>query len=84
MNTVNRNSTRLLTQPRRGLRREEAAIYVGVSARKFDEWVARGVMPKPKRQDGIVLWDVERLGLFFDALPDEEAMIDPSEDWGKS
>jgi hypothetical protein len=28
---------RQATQPRRGLSREEAAVYIGVSVRKFDE-----------------------------------------------
>lgn len=60
------------TQPRRGLRREEAAIYVGVGPSKFDDWVRRGIMPKPKRQDGVVVWDVLRLDAAFDSLPDED------------
>lgn len=58
-------------QPRRGLRREEAAAYLGFSARKFDELVADGRMPKPKRVDGVVVWDLRRLDFAFDALPDE-------------
>lgn len=62
---------RRLTQPRRGLRREEAAAYIGISATKFDDWVARQVMPKPKRQDGVVLWDVLKLDEAFEALPEE-------------
>jgi predicted DNA-binding transcriptional regulator AlpA len=62
---------RRLGQPRRGLRRHEAAAYIGISATKFDDWVARGVMPKPKRQDGVVLWDVVQLDDAFDALPDD-------------
>lgn len=37
--------------PRRGLNREEAAIYVGVGTTKFDEMVNDGRMPKPKRVD---------------------------------
>jgi hypothetical protein len=59
------------TQPRRGLRREEAAAYIGVSATKFDDCVAREVMPNPKRQDGVVLWDVLILDVAFVALPDD-------------
>lgn len=55
----------------RGLRLDEAAAYVGVSATKFDEWVKRAVMPRPKRQDGVVLWDRYRLDQSFDALPEE-------------
>jgi excisionase family DNA binding protein len=35
--------------------RDEAAWYVGVEATKFDEMVADGRMPKPKRVDGRVV-----------------------------
>src|SRR5471032_1724699 len=59
------------SQPRRGLRREEAAAYLGFSARKFDELIADGRMPKPKRIDGVVVWDIHRLDQAFDALPDD-------------
>ena len=62
---------RAQSQPRRGLRREEAAAYLGFSARKFDELIADGRMPKPKRIDGVVVWDIHRLDLAFDALPEE-------------
>lgn len=59
------------SQPRRGLRRPEAAIYVGVSPTKFDDWVKRGLMPKPKRLDDIAVWDQHKLDLAFEALPDD-------------
>ena len=62
---------RSLTQPRRGLRRVEAAIYVGVSPTKFDEMVKDGRMPRPKRIDGAAVWDQRRLDLAFEALPEE-------------
>ncbi len=55
--------------PRRGLRRHEAALYIGVGATKFDEMVADGRMPKPKRVDGRVIWDRLALDLAFDDLP---------------
>lgn len=55
----------------RGLRREAAAAYIGVGATKFDDWVARGIMPKPKRQDGVVVWDRLALDAAFDDLPSE-------------
>jgi len=55
----------------RGLRRDDAAAYIGVSATKFDEWVKRAVMPRPKRQDGVVLWDRDRLDQSFDAMLEE-------------
>lgn len=52
--------------PRRGLRREEAALYIGVSPSKFDSMVEAGEMPKPKRFGGCVVWDVRKLDLAFD------------------
>ena len=55
----------------RGLRREAAAAYLGISPSKFDDWVARGLMPSPKRQDRVTVWDRARLDLAFDSLPDE-------------
>ena len=36
----------------RGLRREEAARYIGVGASKFDQMVADRQMPKPKKVGG--------------------------------
>jgi hypothetical protein len=39
----------------RGLRRDDAAGYLGISTTKFDDWVGRGLMPRPKRQDGVVV-----------------------------
>ena len=58
--------------PRRGLSRDEAAMYVGVGVTKFDEMVADGRMPKPKRIDGRKLWDVRKLDVAFEALPEED------------
>lgn len=57
----------------RGLRRHDAAAYVGVSPSKFDQWVQQGVMPKPKRKDRVVLWDREALDVAFDALDDRDS-----------
>jgi predicted DNA-binding transcriptional regulator AlpA len=59
-----RRTTRLAIKPIgwhpiRGLRREEAARYVGVSATKFDQLVADGRMPKGIRIDGRVVWDIQ-------------------------
>ena len=41
----------------RWLRREAAADYVSVSPSQFDKWIATGVLPKPKKIGGVVLWD---------------------------
>jgi predicted DNA-binding transcriptional regulator AlpA len=58
--------------PRRGLSREEAAMYVGIGATKFDELVNAGRMPKPKKIDSRKVWDVRKLDVAFEALPDED------------
>lgn len=54
-----------------GLRRPEAAAYVGVSPSKFDDWVTRAVMPRPKEQDGVVLWLRRDLDAALDAFSDK-------------
>jgi hypothetical protein len=59
------------SQPRRGLRAVDAAVYVGVSIEKFDTMVRRGSMPKPKRIDGVNVWDIDQLDVYFDALPEQ-------------
>lgn len=55
----------------RGLRREEAARYIGVGASKFDQMVADRLMPKPKKVGGCVIWDRIALDAAFSELPDE-------------
>ena len=56
--------------PPRGLRREEAAAYIGVSPSTFDKMVADGRMPIPKRINARTVWDRKRIDLAFDALSD--------------
>jgi excisionase family DNA binding protein len=51
--------------------RDEAARYVGVGVTKFDEMVADGRMPRPKRVDGRVIWDRLRVEAAFTDLPDD-------------
>jgi predicted DNA-binding transcriptional regulator AlpA len=60
-----------LNYPPRGLNRDEAARYVGVGATKFDEMVADGRMPRPKRVDGRVIWDRLRIEAAFSDLPED-------------
>jgi predicted DNA-binding transcriptional regulator AlpA len=55
--------------PRRGLSRDEAAMYIGISPSKFDELVADGRMPGPVKIDSRKVWDIRHLDLAFDALP---------------
>jgi hypothetical protein len=59
--------------PPRGLNREAAAAYIGISVGKFDEMVEDGRMPKAKRIDGRKVWDRRALDLAFDALGEEPA-----------
>jgi hypothetical protein len=61
---------------RRGLSRDEAAMYIGIGVTKFDELVYLGVMPKPKRIDSRRIWDIFELDLAFDRLPDENRGTD--------
>lgn len=66
----------------RGLCREQAAAYVGVSPNKFDQLVADGRMPKPKKIDARRVWDRTALDISFDALPTNGAdEVSPASDW---
>lgn len=63
-----------LSYPPRGLSREEAARYVGVGITKFDQMVADGRMPRPKKVDGRVIWDRLKIEAAFTDLPEERAL----------
>jgi predicted DNA-binding transcriptional regulator AlpA len=54
--------------PRRGLSRDEAAMYVGISPAKFDQLVADGRMPGPVQIDARKIWDIRSLDLAFDDI----------------
>lgn len=58
--------------PPRGLSRVQAAAYVGVSPTLFDILVTDGRMPRPKRINARKVWDLRKLDLAFDALPQDE------------
>jgi predicted DNA-binding transcriptional regulator AlpA len=62
----------LLSLFRRGLSREQAANYIGIGPTKFDKMVKDGRMPRPKRVDGRVVWDLRKLDAAFDALEDDD------------
>jgi excisionase family DNA binding protein len=68
--------TRLL--PRRGLSREEAASYLGISPSKFDELRKDGRVGAARLIDGRKVWDIRALDQAFDALPHEG---DDTDDW---
>ena len=71
---------RLEVVPRRGLRREDAARYVGISTAKFDACVKDRRMPQPFRIDACVIWDLRHLDAAFDALS-EPSEPDTFADW---
>jgi predicted DNA-binding transcriptional regulator AlpA len=58
-----------IAYPPRGLSREEAARYVGVSTTKFDEMIADRRMPKPRQIDARTVWDRVELDIAFSDLP---------------
>jgi predicted DNA-binding transcriptional regulator AlpA len=62
-----------LSLPPRGLSREQAAAYVGVSPSLFDMLMKDGRMPGPKRINSRVIWDRRKLDAAFEALADTEA-----------
>lgn len=55
--------------PPRGLSRTESAAYIGVGVTLFDRLIETGMMPRPKRLAGRVVWDRRQLDVAFDALP---------------
>lgn len=62
--------TKALPLPtRRMLSRVEAAELCGVSPNTFDRMQSDGLMPRPKRVYGRVLWDVRALDAAIDYLP---------------
>ena len=73
MTQMTRPLSEMRPLPRRGLSRDEAAMYIGISAAKFDEMVADGRMPAPVRIDARKVWDIRSLDLAFDALPRENS-----------
>jgi hypothetical protein len=68
---------RATSLPRRGLSREESAMYMGVSAGMFDQGRADGLIPPPRLWGGRKLWDIRDLDIAFDALPSEDAGATP-------
>jgi predicted DNA-binding transcriptional regulator AlpA len=61
----------------RGLSREQAAAYVGVSPSLFDTLVKDGRMPAPKRINARTVWDRLQLDAAFAALPSNDAPVNP-------
>jgi predicted DNA-binding transcriptional regulator AlpA len=64
-----------MAYPPRAMRADRAAAYLSMSRSAFLELVAQGLMPKPTRIGGIVLWDRLALDVAFDELRE----VDPEE-----
>jgi len=68
----------------RGLSREQAAAYIGVSAGTFDSMIEDGEMPSAKRLRGRRVWDRVQLDKAFAALPDEDGGVDSDDVWSRA
>jgi hypothetical protein len=53
----------------RGLSRNYAAYYIGVSPSKFDNLVSEGRMPKPRMIDSKPVYDILELDSAFEEFP---------------
>jgi hypothetical protein len=71
---------RATSLPRRGLSREEAAMYLGISSGTFDEMRSTGQVEPPRLTKGRKLWDIRDLDMAFDALPREHDIL-PDTSW---
>lgn len=50
----------------RGLRREDAAAYLGISASHFDRQRQAGAIPPPRDMFGVMIWDRHDLDSLFE------------------
>lgn len=64
----------VLPFPPRGLRRPEAAAYIGVSPSTFDGMIKDGLMPGPKRYKGRTIWDRLEVDEAFACLDNDEGV----------
>lgn len=61
-----------IAYPPRGMSRDEAARYVGVSNTTFDRMVQAGSMPRPKRVFSRLIWDRLQLDAAFTDLSEQQ------------
>lgn len=64
--------------PRLGLRRHEAALFVGVGVGTFDDLVRSGITPRPTRFNGCVVWN---LRAFERAWDDHAGAMSDDNEW---
>ena len=65
-------SKRPITYAPRGLRAEQAAVYLGMGRSKFLELVEADRLPKPKFIDGMRIWDRLALDIAFEEFDSVE------------
>lgn len=65
----------------RGLSRVEAATYIGISTRLFDEMVEDGRMPRPKCINARRVWDRLAVDAAFISLTEDAEKNPADEDW---
>ena len=71
-----------IAAPRRGLRAEEAAGYIGVSTRTFLTMVESREMPQGAKLRGCRIWDMRQLDLALDRLFDlNEPGAENDDEW---
>jgi predicted DNA-binding transcriptional regulator AlpA len=80
-NTMKRGQEIILPQalPPRGLSREQAAAYIGISPSLFDMLIRDGRMPGPIRINSRVVWDKLKVDAAFEALADADDNTDADE-----
>lgn len=66
---VQKTAAMFLPRAQRGLRRKDAAFYLGMKPTKFDEMVDDGRIPTPRCVDRCRIWDIRELDEAFDNLP---------------
>lgn len=59
----------------RGINRDQAAAYIGVSVGTFDKLVTAGAMPAARMLESRRVWDIMELDRAFDELPHEGASL---------
>lgn len=78
MTAVSRQA-RAQSQPRRGLRRGEAATYLGLSPGMFDQMVKQGRLPTPIKFGSAAVWD--RVRLDQQAFGDAPSAVAKENEW---
>ncbi len=59
-------------------RRDEAAAVLGIGTTKFDNWVKRGLLPRPIKIDDVVLYDAQALSEAWARIAGRESVDAPT------